>query len=127
MTLKSRIEKLRTKAGLDRCVCEGELLKSIVLYPGDVLMPDSQSCCCRCGRSLVLVINIVYVEPEPPAWFTDELGGIDAETTKQKWLEHLESRVPETEAAASSIDRNFSIAAGCVFPDSPPVSNVEGV
>lgn len=124
MTLKSRIQKLRTKAGLDRCECEGQPLKTVVIYPGDA-MPDSQACCPRCNRRLDLVINIVYEQPDPPAWFIDDFcKGVDTETAKQKWLEYVDGLA---DAAASPVVSDFSVAAGCVLSDGPPVSNVEGV
>lgn len=88
MNIKARINQAYKKLKLDRCqVCIGQALKTVVVYAGD-LQPAYVNCE-RCGRSLLLIINVVYVAEPPPAWFLAEPLGIDTDLAQQQWQEYL--------------------------------------
>ena len=88
MNVKARINQAYKKLKLDRCqVCIKRPLTTAVAYEGNPL-PDPLNCE-RCGRSLLLIIEVVYVEQPPPAWFLSEHPGIDEESIKQRWRDYL--------------------------------------
>jgi len=85
---RARIDRAIKKLKLDRCrACIGRPLSTAVIYEGNP--PPEPVNCDQCGRSLLLIIEVVYVEEPPPAWFFADNPGIDTETTKQRWRDYL--------------------------------------
>lgn len=89
MRNRGRILRAYKRLGLDRCPCEAKPLRTIVVMPGG--QAPGYDHCARCGRASVLLIEIVYVEPDPPGWFIADLPGIDQTIAGQLWQEFIEN------------------------------------
>jgi len=103
MTIKTRIEKLRTKAGLDRCPCESQEARFAIAYLNDHGEPSEQPLleyCPACGRCLTRLVEVEYVESPPPDWFKEKLGGLDEDSLMIRWREHINSGTSSQAAPA---------------------------
>src|ERR1043165_9790952 len=89
MNTKARIDRIYKKLKLDRCqVCIKRPLTTAVIYEGDA--PPNVLNCERCGRSLLLIVEVVYVDNPLPDWFLAGHPGADTETVRQLWQQYLD-------------------------------------